>query len=378
MIGATVVAIKWAADAEEAANKFDVVFGGAAASVRKELRSFAAETNQSATDLEKLTGNIGDVVGAIDGMGDSTKDVSLQLTKLAVDASSFKNVSVDQAAKAFTSALTGEREALKSLGVVINEDMVKMKAFQLGLTKGKKDLTQSAKATATVALLTEKLSTSIDDAKNTAGSFTNRVRGLWAAIRDLGREYGDQIIKGAGLAELFGTIADKVRALTGRIMESRVIEKWAAKFRTEINALVDWVERFAAGGALRQEALRELGDTFGSIMTRAGDAFVDQIIMRSPEIARAMHNASVQVGTGLITGAVGRKIASRAAKDLGITQGQSAQLGTTLGRLGGSIVSDFFKWKKQGGEGTFLGSKGNSVHVADAGGPDSVVGVSSK
>jgi len=370
MIGASVVAIKWAADAEEAANKFDVVFGEAAESVRKDLRSFAAETNQSSTDLEKLTGNIGDVVGAIDGMGNSTKDVSLQLTKLAVDASSFKNVSVDQAAQAFTSALTGEREALKSLGVVINEEMVKMKAFQLGLTKGGKDLSQSAKATATVALLTEKLSTSYDDARNTAGSFTNRVRGLWAAVRDLGREYGNQIIKGAGLAELFGTLGDKVRGLTNKLIETGVIARWAATFRSHVEALIDWIDRVSQGGLIRDAALEEMEAKIGSLMGRAGDALVDQVVKRGPDIIRAVSAGAGAVVGGAVEGA--KKSTTweslrKVVPQLRAARNADEYLLNLASKFGGST-----------GNADPKGSKTNPVHVADAGGPDSIVGVSSK
>jgi len=253
--------------------------------------------------------------------------------------------------------------------VVINEDMVKMKAFQLGLTKGKKDLTQSAKATATVALLTEKLSTSIDDAKNTAGSFTNRVRGLWAAIRDLGREYGDQIIKGAGLAELFGTIADKVRNLTARIMESRVIEKWAARFRTEIDALVQWLDDFMQGGLLRQQALETMGQKIGAVLAKAGDMLVDQVILRAPEIGAAIGRAGKEITAGVIAGGMEeRRVAS-------LPENVKLQMKQLSGRA--QAAAEARQIFAQTGQ-IPGSSKKTPVYVADAGGPDSVVGVSSK
>jgi hypothetical protein len=50
---------------------------------------------------------------------------------LAIDVASFNNVSDDQAVKAFTSALSGEREALKSLGIVISEADVQNKVYSL-------------------------------------------------------------------------------------------------------------------------------------------------------------------------------------------------------------------------------------------------------
>lgn len=59
--------------------------------------------------------------------------LSVSLTKLAIDVASFNNASDEQAVHAFTSALTGEREALKSLGIVISEQDVLNKAYSLGL-----------------------------------------------------------------------------------------------------------------------------------------------------------------------------------------------------------------------------------------------------
>jgi len=309
------------------------------------------------------------VLQAIDGMGDGVSDVSLQLTKLAVDAASFKNVPIAQAARAFTFSLTGEREQLKALGVVINEDIVNMKAFQLGLRDGKKALTQSAMATATIALLNDKLATSIGDAEKTAGSFTNRSRGLWAAIRDLSREYGNQIIKGAGLVELFGTLGDKVRGLTEKLIETGVIARWAAKFRSHVEALLDWIDRVSQGGLIRDAALEEMGAKISALMGRAGDVLVDQIIKRSPDIIRA-------VGSG--AGAVARGARESAKGSIG---GQAflavPQLRAQLHAVEflGKMLS-----KSSGTTGNIdpKGSKTNPVHVADAGGPDSIVGVSSK
>jgi hypothetical protein len=57
--------------------------------------------------------------------------LSVALTQLAIDVASFNNVSDEQAVRAFTSALTGEREALKSLGIVIQEADVKQEALNL-------------------------------------------------------------------------------------------------------------------------------------------------------------------------------------------------------------------------------------------------------
>ena len=165
-------AIKAAADAEEAASKFDVVFGNAAKNVGSEMDTFARKVGRSRTEMRSLTGDTGDVVKALGFSEEQSANLSVALTKLAVDTASFKNRQEPDVIRAFTAALTGERESLKTLGVVINEAQVQAKAFQMGLAQTKGDLTTSAKALATYEVLVERLADAQGDAERTSMSFT--------------------------------------------------------------------------------------------------------------------------------------------------------------------------------------------------------------
>jgi hypothetical protein len=94
--------------------------------------------------------------------------LSLNLTRLAVDVASFNNVSDEQAVNAFTSALTGEREALKTLGIVINDTDVKNEAMRLGFTKNGENFSKQQVAIATYSLLLKNTANAQGDAERTA------------------------------------------------------------------------------------------------------------------------------------------------------------------------------------------------------------------
>ena len=111
-----------------------MVFNGSQ-KVKDEFDAVADATNRSKLELMEFGSGIGNVLAPL-GLAQSEVDgLSVGLTKLAIDVASFNNVSDAQAVKAFTSALSGEREALKSLGIVITESDVKNKAYSLGLAE---------------------------------------------------------------------------------------------------------------------------------------------------------------------------------------------------------------------------------------------------
>lgn len=171
-------------DLEEVSSKFNVVFKWSDA-VRNKFNELADATNRSSLDLMTFGSGIGNVLAPL-GLAQSEVDgLSLSLTQLAIDVASFNNASDAQAVQAFTSALTGEREALKSLGIVISEDDVKNKAYTLWLATQWQELTKAQKALSTYQLLIENTSNAHGDAIRTADSFANQLKGLRGAITDV-------------------------------------------------------------------------------------------------------------------------------------------------------------------------------------------------
>ena len=171
---------------EETGSKFATVFGPeSAAQVQSFLDGFANKaglTNVQAQGLVSTTGAIAQ------GLGFSQKasaGFAQDIVKLSADLSSFNNIPTEEVLMGVNSALTGEREQMKRLGIVIQEADVQAKAFaQTGKTNAKM-LTQQEKATATLALITEKAGVAVGDLDRTQGSAANVARRLMAQFKDL-------------------------------------------------------------------------------------------------------------------------------------------------------------------------------------------------
>lgn len=172
-------------DLEEFQSKFNTVFKGVEDQAKNTFEVMAEATGRSYVDLIRGAGTLGDTLKPLWFAADEALALSENITKLSIDVASFNNVSDDQAIAAMTKALTGEREALKSLGIVINETDVKRKAYELGLASQWQELSKQAKALATYQLLLDNTSDAQGDAVRTADSFANQLKRLQGTIKDL-------------------------------------------------------------------------------------------------------------------------------------------------------------------------------------------------
>lgn len=171
-------------DLEEVSSKFNVVFNNSE-EVRENFDRLARATNRSSLDLITFWSDLWDVLKPLWLAQEDVNELSVSLTQLAIDVASFNNATDEQVINAFRSALTGEREALKSLGIVISEADVKQKAYNLGLQEQGQELTKQQKALATYQLLLENTSDAQGDAVRTWASFANQLKWLRGAIKDV-------------------------------------------------------------------------------------------------------------------------------------------------------------------------------------------------
>lgn len=189
-------AVSAASDFEEAGSKYQTVF-----------RDISSEAEQTAKDLEDSFGLsslasrqlLGDTGDLLTGFGFSQKaalDLSKQVNELAVDLASFTNFSggAEGASKALTSALLGEREAVKSLGISILEEDVKQQVA-INTAKGLTFETErQAKAYATLDIALRQSGNAIGDYARTSDSFANQQRQLRAEIQNVGIQLGEVLL----------------------------------------------------------------------------------------------------------------------------------------------------------------------------------------
>lgn len=195
---------------EETASKFSTVFGPAAARLDAELRKSANAMGLTQTEARGLTATVGAVVQGMNVGQEASAGYAAEILKLAGDITSFSNVQggAEQVTQAVTSAIVGEREALKTLGIVILEEDVKQRQAQRAAEGHTDALTKQGKVAATLELITERAGVAVGDLERTQDSAANRARKFSAEMREQAEVIAQSLLP------TFGYALDLVNDLT--------------------------------------------------------------------------------------------------------------------------------------------------------------------
>lgn len=194
-IGKTVGAlIKAASTAEETRNKFNVVFQD----VRKEA-DLMAETLQkdyglASEESKALLSATGDLLTGFGVTSEKALDLSFRTQTLAADLASFTNFAggASGASHALTSALLGETEAAKSLGLALGENQLRDYADQQG--KVFKNLTMQEKMFMRLELAVKQSGNAIGDVERSFNSYANVQRRVSNRNKDLAENFGNILL----------------------------------------------------------------------------------------------------------------------------------------------------------------------------------------
>lgn len=315
---AGVAMVKMASDAEESESKFQAVFKDQADAARKWSEQFADAANRSGFALRNMAAGLQDTFVPLGFARDTAAQLSTNLTELAIDVASFQNKAEPEVVDAFTSAIVGNHEAVRSFGIVMTEARLKKKIAELkrempGFTRVS---VEQQKVLARYKIILESTSDAHGDVIKTSGGFANQMRGLRARVEKVAIEIGQKLLpiatKWVGIAAKWikqneGLIKQKaeqainamVKALQvmGKVL-GWVVENWST-VKYVLMALV--AGRVAAG--------------IGSIASQVGS------------MAGAL--AQVTAGAGGLTGAVGKAAGGvgKLAGGLGVV----GKLGAALG-----------------------------------------------
>jgi cob(I)alamin adenosyltransferase len=194
LTGVATAAIKLASDAEEAASKFEIVFGGTATDVGTRLDEFAQQAGRSRYALRSMAGDLAALIGPM-GIGEAkTAEMSTALTKLAVDLASFNNIAESDALTALRSGLVGEAEPLRRLGIQLSAAKIEAEAFASGLVTQKDEVNAAIKAQAAFNLIMRYSVQAQGDAIRTADGFANQMKKMGSQLRDLATDLGKVLL----------------------------------------------------------------------------------------------------------------------------------------------------------------------------------------
>lgn len=172
-------------DLIETQNKFNTVFSESSKAVTTLAANFGILSKGEAQGFLATTGAILRGAGVT---GDELDTLSARVGELARDFSSFNNVPVAETFAAISSAITGEREQLKRLGIVVQEAEVQQAALAASGKATAKELTQQEKATATLELITKKAGVQIGDYARTSDSAANQIKSLQTTVQNAREE----------------------------------------------------------------------------------------------------------------------------------------------------------------------------------------------
>ena len=230
---AGVQAVKVASDANEAAAAFDETFGVAAQSAGEFVEDFANKAGLADFELKQLLATSGAVLQGINFTAEGSADLSQKLATLAGDVASFSNVQggAEPVLQAFTKALLGERESLKTFGIAILEADVQQQAFIMTGKTSAKELTKQEKALATYELLLQKTKVQQGDLNRTQESFANVSRKVSAELKEVQANLGQELLPVASellpiistlvedLAEGFAPILQELAPIIQRVVD---------------------------------------------------------------------------------------------------------------------------------------------------------------
>jgi len=258
-------AVKLAADAEEMESMFGAVFQGGTADAKEFATTLATDIGRSVGDVMGQMASFQDLFVPLGFAREEGKELSKTMVKLAQDVGSFKNQDPADVASRFSSALVGNNMAVRSLGIVLTEASLEQELLNMGIRGGTKAATQQEKVQARLNQIIRGSGDAIGDAERTAGSFTNRLKGLTGAMKDLGGDIGSAFLP--ALANIAKSLTDLIRRI------QPFVQKWA-KFFGDIGkvATTKWALTWEVLSQVMDVALSGLQDGIMQLPTIFGFA----------------------------------------------------------------------------------------------------------
>ena len=188
-------AVQTASDLQEVQNVVEVSFGSMSAEVDKFAENALKKFGLSKLSAKQFASTF---MAMSNGMGiaaEAGKNMSLNLTALAGDLASFRNVEQDVAFTALKSVFTGETETLKNFGIVMTEANLEAYALSQGITKSYNAMSQAEKVALRYSFVLNATKNAQGDFARTSNNWANQVRILKEQFKELAGIIGNGLLK---------------------------------------------------------------------------------------------------------------------------------------------------------------------------------------
>ncbi len=183
-----------ASDLAEVQNVIDVSFGAMGWKVEEFAKSSIEQFGIAELAAKQTAGtymSMGTAMGVAKGQA---AEMALQITGLSGDMASFYNVSQEVAASALRGIWTGETEALKNYGIVMNETSLQEYALSQGIKTKISDMSEAEKVQLRYNFVMQATANAQGDFVRTSGGYSNQVKMLEQNMQQLNATAGESLI----------------------------------------------------------------------------------------------------------------------------------------------------------------------------------------
>lgn len=181
-------------DVTEVENVVDVAFGGMAQSAYDFAKTAQEQFGLSELSALRYSGILMSMFNASGVAQRDAAEMSTTLTGLAGDLASFYNIDQDDAFTKLRSALAGEVEPMRALGVDMTVASMEAYALSQGITESWQSMSQAEKVMLRYNYLMSVTSAQQNDFQRTQASFANQTRLLTLNLQQLAATLGQGLI----------------------------------------------------------------------------------------------------------------------------------------------------------------------------------------
>lgn len=257
--------IKIGRDAEESANRFNVLFGDILEKAERTANAIAEGFGRSETQIKNALGTFQAFFKGLNVGSKEALDLSQTVTRLSLDFASFFDISDDEALGKFISGLSGSGEVFDRYGINIKEAALQQELIALGMKEGAKSATEQQKALGRLSIIAKTLGKQgvVGDVQRTFDSLGNTSKRVGARLAELGAKIGQALIpfaiKVLEAFELLIPVLAEVARLMGNI---------AKTILTAFGAMLGLGNVSATVGETISEVVATLANLFTSIKER--------------------------------------------------------------------------------------------------------------
>ena len=179
-----------ASEYEEAMNLFFVSMGSKAEEATKWVENFSTALYLDPANTMQYMGSLNSLITGLGVGADKSYIMSKNLTQLAYDLASFKNMKFEEAFTKLQSGISGEIEPLRNVGVALSQNTLQELANSLGIQKRVAEMSEAEKAQLRYIQILKSTTQWQGDMARTLISPANAVRVLREQFTLLGRAVG--------------------------------------------------------------------------------------------------------------------------------------------------------------------------------------------